>query len=172
MCKVCVCVRNKAYWQTPYGRISYIINTQKTNSRVRGHVAPDYTQNELYDWACEQGLLSMVAVWAAAGYDKQLTPSIDRLDTTHGYTLGNIRLVTWKENNDAQYSDRKTCKVITKQNKKVRQLSMAGVEVAIFDSIAAAARATGAVRTNINCMCTGTNQAIKSVGGYLWEYVT
>lgn len=169
-CKPCVVVRNTEYWRTPKGRISQVFSVQKVSSRTRGHQAPAYTAAELLAWALQQGLLQMVEDWAAAGYDKQLTPSIDRLRVTEGYTLDNIRLVTWQENNDAQYEGRKSCAVITKQNRRVEQWSLSGELINTFDSIAAAARATGAVRTNINCMCTGSNPAIKSVAGFVWKY--
>lgn len=170
LCKPCVVIKNTRYWQTPYGRISYIRNTQKTSSKARGHDLPTYTQNELYDWAVANNLFALCDSWEAAGFPKHLAPSIDRKDVNIGYSFENIRLVTWQENNDAQYADRKTCKVVTRQNRTVRQLSLSGELIATHKSIAAAARATGAVRTNINCMCSGTNSAIKSVGGFLWEY--
>lgn len=170
LCKPCVVIKNTLYWQTPYGRISYIRNQQKTSSKARGHEAPPYSQNELFDWAVDNNLFALCTAWEASGFDKDLAPSIDRKDVTVGYSFENIRLVTWKENNDAQYADRKTCKVVTRQNRAVRQLSLSGELIATHKSIAAAARATNAVRTNINCMCSGTNPAIKSVGGFLWEY--
>ena len=169
-CKQCVVVRNRDYWRTPYGRISYIRNQQKTSSVARGHAPPSYTQNQLYDWAVGQGLFNLVATWENSGWLQELAPSIDRLDVTKGYSFDNIRLVTWKDNNDAQYMDRKTCKVVTKQNRKVVQKALDGTFIAEHLSIAAAARATGAIRTNINAMCKGTNPNIKSVGGFLWEY--
>lgn len=169
-CKPCVVIRNTEYWRTPYGRISQVFNVQKMNSKARGHELPSYTANQLFDWAVSKGLNELIDTWKASGYDKDLVPSVDRLDGTKGYSLDNIRLVTWKENNDAQYADRKSCKVITRQNRKVRQLSLSGELVATHDSIAAAARAVGCVRTNINAMCTGINPHIKSVGGFLWEY--
>lgn len=46
----------------------------------------DPTYNELFD------------EWVKSGYSKKLSPSIDRLDTSMGYTLNNIRWVTHSEN--------------------------------------------------------------------------
>ena len=170
LCKPCVVIKNTLYWQTPYGRISYIRNGQKTSSKARGHALPTYTQNELFDWTVGNNLFALCATWEESGFSKDLAPSIDRKDVTIGYSFENIRLVTWKDNNEAQYADRKSCKVITRQNRSVEQLSLSGELIAVHKSIAAAARATGAVRTNINCMCSGTNPAIKSVSGFLWRY--
>lgn len=169
-CKPCVVIKNTLYWQTPYGRISYIRVTQRKSSKARGHEVPTYTQNELFDWAVDNNLFALCDSWKAAGFPKNLAPSVDRKDVTKGYSFDNIRLVTWQENNEAQYADRKNCKVVTRQNRSIEQLSLSGELLAVHKSIAAAARVTGAVRTNINCMCSGNNPAIKSVGGFLWRY--
>lgn len=107
--------------------------------------------------------------WIDSGYDKELIPSIDRKDPNFGYSLTNIRLVTWAENNDKAYQDRKTCRHITKQNRKVCQQALDGTPIQVFDSIASAARTTGVQRTNINAMCSGQPR-YKSVGGFLWKY--
>lgn len=169
-CKPCVVIRNREYWRTPYGRISQMFAVHCVNSKVREHPAPEYTASSLYLWALANGLEVLVNVWSNADYKKELTPSVDRIDVNKGYSLDNIRLVTWQENNDAQYDARKTCSVVTRQNRSVRQLALDGSLIEVHKSIASAARATGAVRTNINCMCTGKNPAIKSVSGFLWEY--
>lgn len=169
ICKACVVLRNQEYWRTPYGRISQIRAVQTVSSKGRGHIKPTYTQNELFDWAIDNGLLTLHAAWQASGYVQDLSPSADRLDPMQGYSLNNLRLVTWKENNEKAYADRKSCKHVTKQCQRIEQLSLAGIHVAFYDSIASAARAVGAVRTNINAMCKG-RPTIKSVGGYLWRY--
>lgn len=36
--------------------------------------------------------------WVESGYDRKLTPSVDRLDTAKGYVLGNIQWLTHSEN--------------------------------------------------------------------------
>jgi hypothetical protein len=41
--------------------------------------------------------------WVKSGYEKNFRPSVDRLDSTKGYSFDNIRLVTWKENNNANH---------------------------------------------------------------------
>lgn len=168
-CKPCVSLRNRDYWRTPTGRMSFIYNTQKYNSRVRGHPAPAYTQHELTDWAFKQGLQRLVTEWAAAGYPKDLAPSVDRLDDSKGYHLDNIRLVTWTENNNKMYVNRKSCSRVTIQNQQIQQLSFEGHLINTYDSIAHASRLTGITRTNINNVCK-KNGTRKSAGGYIWRY--
>ena len=36
--------------------------------------------------------------WVSSGFDKKLSPSIDRVDTSKGYTLDNMRWLTHSEN--------------------------------------------------------------------------
>jgi hypothetical protein len=170
LCKPCVSQKNKEYWRTPKGRLAQMFAAQTQVSRQRGHPAPQYTKEELSTWAHQQGYDALMVAWIASGFDKDLIPSIDRRNPNFGYSLNNIRLVTWVENNEKAYQDRKTCAHITKQNRKVRQLTLDRQLVQVFDSIAAAARATGVQRTNINAMCAGRPQ-YKSVGGFLWEHV-
>jgi hypothetical protein len=120
-------------------------------------------------WALTQGLEDLVTAWAAEGYPKDLAPSIDRLDDFKGYSLDNIQLVRWKDNNEKMYKHRKEGKRITRQNRRVEQVSLSGAHIAFYPSIAFAARATGITRTNINGLCAG-KPSVKTVGGYLWRY--
>lgn len=168
-CKPCVCERNKAYWKTPKGLISKIVATQTACSKQRGHPLPKYARESLYAWAIANNLNALVALWAASGYQKDLSPSVDRLNPNDHYRFGNIRLVTWKDNNEKAYEDRKACIHVTRQNKRVEQLTLDRVHVAYYESIASAARATGGIRSNINAMCK-EHPVIKSVKGFLWQY--
>lgn len=168
-CKPCIVNRNKEYWQTPKGRMSYIYSSQIKNSKERNHPTPDYSREQLTAWAYENNLEHLVNNWKLSNYSKRLAPSVDRLDPNLPYTMSNIRLVTWEMNNDKAYQDRKSCFHVTRQNKKVEQLSVYGKHIAYYDSISSAARSTGAVRSNINAMCVGKPH-IKSVSGFIWRY--
>lgn len=170
VCKPCVSERNKEYWRTPKGRISSIFATQVSSSKQRKHVLPKYTREELLEWAYQNNLLTLHQQWEKSGYLKDYVPSIDRLDPTKEYSLDNIRLVTWKENNEKAYEDRKTCRHITKQNRRIRQLDMTGKLLSTFNSISSASRLTGITRININDVCRKKAHC-KSAGGYIWEYV-
>lgn len=168
-CKPCVVIRNTEYWRTPVGRMSQTLVVQRNSSKVRGHMPPDYTLEQLTDWALQQGLVQLVEAWAVSDYLKDLTPSIDRLNDAEGYTLNNIRLVTWKDNNDKMYADRKSCVRVTRQNRKVHQLDSLGNVLATFDSIAFAARSLGITRININDVCRGKKHCL-TAGGFYWRY--
>jgi len=168
-CKPCVVDRNREYWRTPEGRLSQIFSHQQVVSRERGHPPPQYSREELYEWAYQNRYEQLYLQWKSHNFPKSLAPSIDRLNDSLGYSLQNIQLVTWDENNQKMYDQRKTCQRVTQQNKKIEQLSLDGKHIAFFDSISHAARSTGITRTNINGMCKNKPN-VKSVGGFIWRY--
>lgn len=149
--------------------MSQIYAAQVSVSKQRKHPPPAYTRAELTAWAFTQNLEALVDTWRCAGYAKELIPSVDRKDPNQSYSLSNIRLVTWEENNEKAYEDRRACIHITKQNRRVEQLALDGTHITFHESIAHASRKTGITRTNINGMCKG-KPFVKSVGGFLWRY--
>ena len=167
-CKSCVAIRVSKYYKTLRGVMTRIFNGELTSSKDRGHPPPTYTKEELFDWLYLNGIENLFNAWEASNYTKNISPSVDRIDSTKPYTLENIRLVTWKENNDAAYTERKNCKRITKQCRAIRQLTMEGEFIAEFKSIAHAARETNACRSNVNAVCTGR---VPNANGFKWEHV-
>jgi hypothetical protein len=95
-----------------------------------------------------------------------LRPSVDRIDDYVGYTLTNIQLMTWQENNTKSHSDRKIGKNKS-QLRAVIQLNKDEAFVKEYHSVNQAARETGLRSTSIIQCCRGNN---KSSGGYLWRY--
>ena len=54
---------------------------------------------EFMEWGLNDPTFNMLfEAWHEAGCPYRLTPSIDRIDTTGGYTLGNIRFLTHSDN--------------------------------------------------------------------------
>ncbi len=138
---------------------------QKHNSSIRGHAPPDYTRQELMDWCFVQPLYhELHKAWAASNYNKNYTPSCDRINDYKPYTLDNIQLMTWEENKRKGEIDR-VQGINNKQSRAVtRTANSTEVE---FYSIRQAARETGIPQTNIVKCCKGTR---KSAGGYTWKY--
>lgn len=169
-CKPCKVAYVREHYRSAAGRISYIYLAQKKSSKVRRHPLPAYTKKELMSWALDHGLNLLMDEWKASNYLKDLAPSVDRYDPYKPYSFDNIRLVRWKDNNSKAYEDRKSCKHITSQNRKVRQKTLDGTLIAEYDSISNASRNTGITRNNINDVCRGKPHC-KSAGGYLWEYI-
>jgi len=57
------------------------------------------TREEFYEWSLNnEDFNALYEQWVLSGYDKKLSPSIDRIDTSLGYVIGNIRWLTHSEN--------------------------------------------------------------------------
>ncbi len=76
-----------------------VYNAQRRASKLRGHVYPNYTNEELYVWFLNQpNVYKLFNEYIKSGRDKWLAPSPDRLDPTKPYSLDNLQLVSWNEN--------------------------------------------------------------------------
>ncbi len=95
---------NRKYWKTKKGKLMLTYNNMKR--RVDGHIKPHlYKDKEI----CDRGLFykwsssntdynTLYGSWVDSGYDKKLSPSIDRKDTALGYVIGNMQWITHSEN--------------------------------------------------------------------------
>ena len=56
-------------------------------------------RQDFYQWALASGKFhALFNEWEISNYDRKLTPSVDRIDSSCGYTLDNIEWVTHSEN--------------------------------------------------------------------------
>lgn len=160
----------KRWRKTPRGRVSQILASQLHGSTLRGHIPPTYSVQELEDWMVGKGYLALYDQWMLSDFHKDLIPSCDRLDDSKGYSFDNMRLVTWQENRDKAYDDRKANILITSQHVRIRQLTKAGVPVAEHDSIESAARIVNGDSANI-LKCCQKRPYHKTAKGFRWEFV-
>lgn len=57
------------------------------------------SKERFYQWSLtNKDFKRLFAQWEILEYDRRYTPSIDRVDTSKGYTPGNIRWITHSEN--------------------------------------------------------------------------
>ena len=77
---------------------SRILGVQKKKEHLYTGL-PILDKNVFYHWSLSDEVFNQLfSVWAESGYDRKLSPSIDRKDPELGYTLDNIRWVTHSEN--------------------------------------------------------------------------
>ena len=97
----------KVYERTRKGKL--MRSYRNMESRVKGiqwrkaHLyadkSLDISRDEFYSWSLADEMYNQLYdAWGASGYSRKLSPSVDRIDSTKGYCLDNIRWVTHSEN--------------------------------------------------------------------------
>ncbi len=150
----------KSYKRSREGLIKSIYANQRQSSRKRKHVYPNYTSSELVSWTLKQVNFEVLYLdWLKSGFNKDMIPSIDRLKDNLPYSLDNIRVITWKENNDKGHQSNVILLV---------QYSITGEKLAIFKSISEACRFLGKNPNNgfINKHLQGLKP---SAYGFVWK---
>jgi len=166
-CKICLRKAQTAKHRTKEGRIRSLLRTQKSSCIKRNYPMPTYTYTELSVWVLSQELFhTLFNAWEKSGFEKHLSPSIDRKDDYLSYTLDNIQLMTWKQNAGKARIDRKTG-VNTKGMKAVSQFTLTGTAIAHYGSAALAARAVKGNAAHIHHVCTGSRNTHKK---FIWKY--
>ena len=95
---------NKKYHKTFFGKLMLTYNNM--DRRVRGMVKEHIyggldllDRDVFYKWAKNnEDYKILFNKWVNSGYDRRLSPSIDRIDGNKGYILSNIRFLTHSEN--------------------------------------------------------------------------
>lgn len=107
--------------------------------------------------------------WVRSGYDKMLKPSPDRLDNSKPYTLDNLELVTWAENDRRGHEDMRNGVIISGANpqRPVLSVNIVTGKILRFHSMCEAERQTGAHSTHIGDCCNGRRNY---ASGYYWKY--
>lgn len=160
-------IRNKAkiYNRTIDGLVSKIFCNQRRSSIKRGYELPTYSLDDLKNWMyAQKNFETLYNKWVISGYDKNHTPSCDRLDDYKSYSLDNIRLTTWSINRSKGHSDRRNG-INNKISKAVFQLTRDGIVFEEYASTMQASRKTGINRADISACCNGRQ---KSAGNYIW----
>ena len=99
VCKICDNTRRRIYNRTEKGLINRIFAGQLNASKKRGHLPPSYSKEEFLVWILSQKKFhDMYSEWKQLDYPKSHSPSVDRKDDCLGYTIDNIQLMTWIEN--------------------------------------------------------------------------
>lgn len=167
-CKECT----YKYGKTKDGLIAKIYSNQRSHSKSRGHLMPTYSKKELREWLFSQPKFHILFDnWKRLDCQIAYVPSVDRKNNHIGYTMHNIRLVTWKDNKEKGHADMRSGKLKhgSKPQKAVIQFSLDGEFVSEFVSASDAARKVKVSQSNISACCLGKPR-YGTVGGYRWEF--
>lgn len=166
-CKDCINERSKKYSRTKEGLITSIYSHQRFSSKQRNHPPPDYTKIELEGWLFSQLLFyKLFEEWVKSGFEKDLTPSCDRKKDDLPYTLDNLQIMTWRNNNLKAAKDHKDGILVFDQI-SISQYDLEGVFIKDYMSISQASRETGISGASIQAACS---QRVKIGKGYQWKY--
>ena len=98
ICKTCINKRRLERDRTRSGLIKRIYKDQIKSSKKRSHVGPSYTLDELISFCMSSSdFLRLYRDWRNSGYEKMLSPSIDRRDDYEPYSIDNIRVLLKEE---------------------------------------------------------------------------
>jgi len=155
--------------KSPLNKAKYLYKKQIYRSKDRGHNPPKYSLQEFLDYCLTSfEFLRIYKDYENNNYDKNLCPSVDRLENDKGYSFDNIRIVTWYENNKKGWEDRAKGK--NGAVKPVLQICKStGKILANFFSIAEAERQLGLSSSHIVKCLKGK---LKTHGGYKWKYAS
>ncbi len=161
-CRTCSKEALTDYRHSILGCIGRMYDSQKTNSKRRGHTPPVYSLKQFTQWVLEDFMFDVLYInWVDSGYEKDLIPSSDRLDDSKPYSLNNLRLGTWYDNRQNQYKTNKQTK-----GKPVSQFNK-GVFIQSFHSCAEAGRQLNINASNIQTCASGKRP---NAGGYTWLF--
>lgn len=60
---------------------------------------PLLPKEDFYSWAnSDPNFHTLFEIWTASGYERRLTPSVNRIRPSQGYVSGNIEWITHAEN--------------------------------------------------------------------------
>ena len=165
-CKPCDNARKRKRVKRKAGILTAIYSQQKINSNIRRHHQPEYSYQELKEWALKQEVFHrLYDEWVKSGRPEMKIPSIDRLDDSKGYSFSNIRIVTWEVNLKKAAQDvvngvrTQTCVPTT-------QLTLDGAIIKRFHSRRQAQRETG---INVKEISRCANGKQHTAGGFKWR---
>lgn len=113
------------YRRSVMGLVTLSYSHMKMSSVIRGHKPPSFSKKELLVWISKNpqdaAFKRLFKDWSSCNYQKKLKPSFDRLNNHVGYSLDNLRVVTWLENSEAGFASRRKAVVcMTKEGKFLR----------------------------------------------------
>lgn len=107
-CKKCCIEIEVERGRTLEGLIRSLYNGKLCSSKKKPYKTPDYSLDEFRDWVkTKPEFVTLYYSWKRSEYDTYLRPSIDRINTKVGYKFNNIQIVTWRENMDLNYEERR-----------------------------------------------------------------
>lgn len=154
---------SRKFHKTPGGVFSRAYGNQKISSEKRGHPDPDYSMLDLRDRFINDPIfVDIFEKWENGGYNKKDKPSFDRIDHTKPYSLDNIQVMRFEDNEKKGAIESKESKF-----RPIDQLDMNGNLIKSFKSSKEASIETGCDLSDIARCAKGIKKQVK---GFLFRY--
>lgn len=128
---------------TPKGVLTNMYHKMKSRREV------EFTLSDFHDrFLGDKKFLRLHSEWVGSGMSKMLKPSLDRINSKHGYSAKNTHMITWAENRHKQTMERRS-----RKGTVIQYLN--GVEVGRFKSQRLASIKTGISQGNISSLMNG-----------------
>lgn len=96
----------KRYEKTPRGFLMRLYRNMQSRTagiqKLKAHLYVGKSllpREEFYEWAMSDPEFErLFRIWECANHDRRLTPTVDRIDSSAGYELANMRWLTHSEN--------------------------------------------------------------------------
>lgn len=158
ICKECI----TKYRNTRKANVNRLIDNayfHQVHSKFKADVL--YTWIEFSSWLLNQSEFNkLYQIWIESDCNKDLTPTIIRLDSAKTYSLDNLTITTSRK---ARLSN------VKKRSRTVVQMDKDGKMIAIFQNARVAAKMLNIkLYQNIHNTCTGQR---KTCHGFKWKYL-
>ena len=91
-------VHNKDYVKTAEGLAAQLANQTKASSKRRGYITPNWNTKDFRAWLSNNtSYNTLYENWMSASYVTLFKPTIQRIDTTKGFSLDNMKIVISKD---------------------------------------------------------------------------
>ena len=170
VCRSCTKKLGEEYKKTKIGVLRTIYAQQVSHSKKRGHRLPSYTSDEFVNLFIDnEKFITLWESWNNSGHKKDLKPSVDRIDNNLPYTVCNIYMTTWSENNIKCNNHQKEGLLNTTiPHKKVAKLDNNNKIIDEYISIRDAGRKNNLEPSKISLVCKNKR---KTTGGFKWKYL-
>lgn len=153
----------QAYRKTEKGVLTNLYSKMKERNRNKGFGDLTFSLKVLHEtYLKDTAYVKLFKNWIDSGCNKNLKPSFDRINPKIGYTLENIKLLTWGENR--KKADWEKSFIYTTP---VVMYDINGNFIREFGSTKEANMITGIRQSGITSCCQGR---YKHAGGYIFKY--
>jgi len=173
-CKECIKIESKIYFEknramllekskkflkTIDGIIAKSFGHQLETCRDKKLEKPEWNLQELREFLKNnEKFVSLYNCWVSSNYLSELRPTIDRVDSSKGYTWKNIQIMTWEDN------DKKGCEY---QFKKTYVYDKNFIFLGEYESAAEAAKETNSHISRVVAVANGRR---KSTNNLIFTY--